>query len=95
MAKLIQISDTLAWRVEGVKIEGKKRISLRQMYRKKSEVDDDTAWKPGRNGVTLAVKSGEAEKIARTIGKMALNPDTKYKTLEIQRKKKKDEDDED
>ena len=49
MAKLIKISPTKAYRVEGIKIKGQDYISIRQMY----ATAKDPKYKPAKQGITV------------------------------------------
>ena len=71
MAKLIRVSDTKAYRMEGVEIKGERYVSIRQMYATKK----DPALKPSRNGINIPIE--QAEKIAKYLKEIAAGDDFK------------------
>jgi hypothetical protein len=71
MAKLIRVSDTKAYRTEGVEIKGDRFVSIRQLYATKK----DPSWKPSRNGVNIPIE--QAEKIAKYLKAIAEGDDFK------------------
>jgi hypothetical protein len=78
MAKLIKVSPTKAFRVEAVQVGEVQGISIRQMY----ATQKDPKYKPARQGMFLPIEDSVAERVLRTAGKMAVNPDTEFTVLE-------------
>ena len=76
MAKLIKITDTKAYRVEGVNIKGANYVSIRQLYKTKKKPDE---WSIGHQGVTIPAE--ESARIAKAIG--AIVAEGKFKLLEV------------
>lgn len=64
---MIKISDTKAIKVQGIEIDGRKYVSLRQFYKTKKDPDK---WLPGRQGISIEVDF--ARKLAKKI-KLALD----------------------
>jgi len=79
MAKRIKVSDTKAYRIEAIEINGVQGISIRQMYANKAAPNE---WKPTRSGMFLPLADDLAVRILRTAGKMATSPDTEFTVLE-------------
>lgn len=75
MAKTIEITPSKAIRVEGINVEGKLMVSLRQMYKRKK----DTDWQYGRNGLSVEVES--AELLAKAITTMAGRDASRFKVI--------------
>lgn len=87
MAKLVKISDSNAYRIEAIELNGEQYISVRQMYKRKG----DTKFNPGRNGVTLPLE--QAARIAKHITGLAESDETEFVKIEpAKRGKKKGED---
>jgi hypothetical protein len=75
MAKTIEITPSKAIRIEGINVEGKLMIHLRQMYKRKG----DTDWKPGRNG--LSIERDQADLVAAAILGQASKSESKFKVI--------------
>jgi Transcriptional Coactivator p15 (PC4) len=65
MAKLIKVSPTKAYRMEGVEIKGERYVSIRQMYATKN----DPQYKHGKQGLNIPIEN--AEKIAKYLKAIA------------------------
>lgn len=61
MAKIIKISPTKAYSVEGVVIQDQPMVSIRQMYATKK----DPKFKHGRKGITIGID--ELPRVMRAI----------------------------
>lgn len=75
MAKLIKVTATKSYRMEGVEIKGERSVSIRQMYC----TTKDSTWKPSRNGINIPID--QAEKIAKYLKAIAGGED--FKTIEL------------
>jgi hypothetical protein len=75
MAKLIKISKTKAYRMEGVEIKGERYVSIRQMY----ATQKDPTYNPSRNGINIPIDN--AEKIAKYLTTIAEGDD--FKEIEM------------
>lgn len=75
MAKTIEITPSKAVRVEGINVEGKLMVSIRQMYKRKG----DTDWRPGRNGLSIEV--GHADLVAKALTVQAGRPEERFKVI--------------
>jgi len=75
MAKLIKVSATKAYRMEGVEIKEVRSVSIRQMYQTKK----DPSWKPARSGINIPIEN--AEKIAKYLTAIAAGDD--FKEIEL------------
>lgn len=49
---MIEINPKKAYSIAGIEVNGRKMISIRQMYRTR----DDPNWKPGKNGVSIDIE---------------------------------------
>lgn len=78
MGKLIKVSDTKAFRVEGIKIGGKKMVSIRQMYATKK----DPKFKPARQGVTLALEDKVVQRVFNAVKSVVI--DGEFKTIDTE-----------
>lgn len=85
MAKTIEVSDNKAFRIEAVKINGQQMISIRQMYKRKTDKD----WQHAKQGVTLPLEV--AATVSKWVTKYATSDETVFKEIEISRKGKNDE----
>lgn len=88
MAKTIKATDSKAFRVEAVEINGKKQISIRQLYRKKGQ----EAWQHAKQGVNLDLEGEVAQRVARAVRLYATDEETEFKEIKIERRKKGGED---
>jgi hypothetical protein len=84
MARLIKASDSKAFRVEAVEINGNKQISIRQMYRKKGQEE----WQHAKQGVNLDLEGEVAVRVARAVRLYATDDATEFKEVVIERRKK-------
>lgn len=71
MAKLVKVSSTKAYRMEGVEIKGDRFVSIRQMYC----TQKDSTWKHSRNGINIPID--QADKIAKYLKTLAAGDDFK------------------
>lgn len=83
MAKIVKVSETKAYKVEAIEIEGKQMISIRQLYQTKK----DPNWKVGRNGITIPYYEGGAIplKLIRVIKKMVEDPDLDFTKIKMEK----------
>ena len=75
MRKTIQLTEGSAIRVEPIKIKDAKYVSIRKMYKKKT----DTEWNYARGGVSLPVEI--AEQVLSAAKRMASAADSKFKEV--------------
>ncbi len=50
---MIEVSETKAYSIQGINVNGKDMVSIRQMYR----TSKNPEWKPGRQGITIEVQN--------------------------------------
>lgn len=50
---MVEVSDKKAYSVQGIIANGKKMVSIRQMYKTKN----DPNWKPGKQGVAINIEA--------------------------------------
>jgi hypothetical protein len=83
MAKIVKVSETKAYKIEAIEIEGKKMISIRQLYQTKK----DPNWKAGRNGITIPYDEEGAIplKVIRVIKKMVEDPDLEFTKIKMEK----------
>lgn len=75
MAKTIEITPSKAVRVEGINVEGRLMVSLRQMYKRKGDED----WRPGRNGLSVEIEN--ADILCAAIKSQASKDPAKFKVI--------------
>lgn len=82
--KRFKASDSVAFNVEAVEVNGEHFISIRKMYQTKSEPG---VWKPGYQGITLPLKG--VAKIADYATRIATDPETDFLHIEPKPKAEK------
>lgn len=75
--KRFKASDTVAFNVEAVEVNGEHFISIRKMYQTQKEPG---VWKPGFQGITLPLKG--VKKIADYAATIAADPATEFLHIE-------------
>jgi hypothetical protein len=75
--KRFKASDTIAFNVEAVEVNGEQFISIRKMYQTKGEPG---VWKPGYQGITIPLKG--VAKISAYATQIANDPDTEFLHVE-------------
>ena len=82
--KRFKASDTVAFNVEAVEVNGEHFISIRKMYQTKGEPG---VWKPGYQGITIPIKG--MTKIGDYAAMIATDPDTEFLHIEPKPKAEK------
>lgn len=75
----IKVSDTKAYNIEGVLINGEQYISIRQMYATKT----DKTFKPAKQGITIPVSKAKAIRLAMK----KIQEDGEFKELDMRKDK--------
>lgn len=75
--KRFKASETAAFNVEAVEVNGEHFISIRKMYQTQREPG---VWKPGYQGITIPLKG--MVKIADYASKIATDPETEFLHIE-------------
>ena len=76
MAKIIKLTETKAYRVEGVSIKGANYVSIRQLYKTKKKPEE---WSIGYQGVTIPADA--SDRLIKAV--KAITAEGKFKILEV------------
>lgn len=82
--KRFKASDSVAFNVEAVEVNGEHFISIRKMYQTKGEPG---VWKPGYQGITIPLKG--VGKISDYATQIATDPKTDFLHIEPKPKDEK------
>jgi hypothetical protein len=77
---IIEISENKAYKIESVKIKGKKYVNIRQMYKTRKTPDE---WQHGRAG--MAIEVADLEQVLKKMKVVGARPDSKFKELNLEK----------